>query len=125
MRKIIHFIPVVIIFIAVACAVTPFPTFPNIKKHYLVEVKDEEINPVVKSLIENENEIPKMQTTEVARCVLFDVVSARPYKIKFNSIVAMKECHLVGGYKPNDIQQILNFIDDVYVWAEDRKKCFK
>lgn len=107
----------------VGCAVGNFPSAPNIKKQYLVQVKDEEIISQVFNVIDNTNDIPYMQ--EVVRCLSFDIVSWHPYQIHYVGVVPMKECHLVGGYKPTEVQGILNWVDDVYHWAEDRKHCFK
>lgn len=111
-------------FILGGCAAGPFPSFPeSIINHYIVDVRDEEIPAIVKDSIENPEEIPP--THEVVRCIKFDIVSKIPYRIKFVSEVPMKECSAVGGYKPSDFVTLYNWVNDVYEWAKDRKKCFK
>lgn len=108
------------------CAIGSMPAFPEkIIDHYLVEVRDEEIPEVVMRAIENVEEVPPIQLKEVARCLKFEVISRIPYKIKFISVVEMKECNGVGGYKPADFVSLINWISDVAAWAETRKKCFK
>lgn len=111
--------------ILTGCAVGSLPKFPELKFQYLVEVRDEEVpQKIITSLINPQDFYP-MNTQEVARCLKFSIVSTYPYKIKFLSEVKMKECNLVGGFKPSETQELLNWIDDVYYWAQDRKKCFK
>ena len=105
------------------CAVTGFPKFPPLSKHYMVEVRDEEITPEVMEMVLNPDAIPELK--EVARCLEFDIVTTRPYVIRFNREAPMDDCHLIGGYKPKEVKSIINFVDDVYIWAEDRKHCFK
>lgn len=109
-----------------SCAVTLFPVFPEkIKLHYVVEVRDEEVSPIIQSAVINPEDIQPMQLKEVVRCLKFDIVSYHPYKIKFQKQVLLKECNMIGGLKPDDNVSLLNWIDDVYIWAETRKKCFK
>ena len=107
------------------CAITSFPEFPDIKDHYMVEVRDEEVPENLLAAVVNLDEIPEMRAKEVVRCMRFAVISRIPYKIKFVKQEPMKECHLAGGYKPKDSQSLYNWVDDVAAWAETRKKCFK
>jgi hypothetical protein len=109
-----------------SCAATSFPQFPEeIKNHYLVEVKNEIVPKELEMAILNPDEIPLMFEGEIVRCLKFDIVEHYPYKIKFVAIEALAECNAVGGYKPKNMKSLLNWIDNVYVWAEDRKKCFR
>ena len=113
-----------VVLATVSCATGSFPEFPDeIKDHYLVEVRDEEMHQDVILAVVNPEEVPEM--TEVVRCIHFEIVSKIPYKIKFKAIEPMKECNGVGGYKPKDSVSLLNWIDDVKSWADKRKKCFK
>lgn len=107
------------------CAVGSLPKFPGIKTHYMVEVRNEVIPDVLIQAVVNPMDIAPMTTNEAVRCLEFSIETLHPYKIKFNSVKPMAECNLVGGYKPEDTTSLLNWIDDVYVWAEDRKKCLK
>lgn len=107
------------------CANSTMPAFPDIKDHYLVEVRDETVPPEILRAIENIKEIHPMQATEVVRCLKFEIVNKIPYKIKFISQVAMKECNGVGGFKPVDAQSLLNWLDDVASWAQTKRNCFK
>lgn len=111
--------------ILTGCAVGSFPTFPpDVKNHWLVEVRDEGQPEGLLKAITNRDEIPAMQT-EVVRCLQFEIVSKIPYQIKFVAVVPLKDCNGVGGYKPADAISIYNWMDDVAAWAETRKKCFK
>ena len=116
------------------CAQGSFPSFPEeITEHFLVEVKEEgtpdvalyNVDPHVLEAIENLDAIEPMAVTEVARCIKFKVVSKIPYKISFDAVVALKECHGVGGFKPSNFVKLTNWISDVKSWADTRKKCFK
>jgi len=90
------------------CAVGSFPAFPEIKDHYMVEVRNEPIPLALLSRIENVVDVPPMKEMEVVRCMHFEVTSKIPYKIKFLKQEPMKECHLVGGYKPKNSQSLYN-----------------
>lgn len=108
------------------CAVGEFPNFPDIKKQYLLVLAGNETPEYVKSYIENVGEFNTLLKSRPSiDCLEFDIVSTRPYKIKLVGITELKNCHLVGGYKPHDTQALLNWADDVYEWAKDRKHCFK
>lgn len=115
-------------FLFVSCAVGPFPTFPDIKNQYLIRVTGAEVPKVFSQLVANLDEVKTVDDqlpVGTVSCLKFDVVSLRPYQIKFVGVVDIHECNLVGGYKPSETQGILNWVDDVYEWAKDRKKCFK
>ena len=107
-----------------ACSGMPFPNFPSLKTQYLVEVRDEPIPSEFYKIIANTSEIPSFNS-EIVRCLKFEIISTRPYKIQFKGQVPIKQCHLVGGYKPAEIQLLLNWIDDMMVWADSHKKCLK
>lgn len=110
-------------FLVAGCAGSSLPEFPDIKDHYVVDVKDEVLPAYIATAITNLQEIPA--PVEVVRCLKFEIVSKVPYKIKFIAEVPVKECNGVGGYKPKDSVSLLNWIDDVTKWAETKKKCFK
>lgn len=108
------------------CANSSMPEFPSdIRAHYMVEVRDEEIPPEIFSAVVNANEIPHMAPVQVARCLHFDIISKVPYKIKFLAEEPMKECNGVGGYKPDNTVSLLNWIEDVSDWSKTKKKCFR
>jgi hypothetical protein len=108
------------------CAIGSMPQFPeDIKFHYLVEVKGEPQDAKLLSSIVNKEEIPYMNFAQTVRCLEFEIVSKYPYKLKFLSVQSLSVCNGVGGYKPESMQSLLNWIDDIYVWAKDRKRCFK
>ena len=111
-----------------SCApeLTQFPTAPTIKKHYMIEVKGQiSVLNYNGFTIENVDSLFPMTENEVARCLEFDVVTWMPYKIKFLQQVPLSSCNLIGGYQAGEIQAILNFISDVYAWADKKKHCFK
>jgi hypothetical protein len=107
------------------CANSTMPEFPDIKDHYLIEVRNEAMPARILSAIENAEDIPMMKDAEVVRCLHFEIVNKIPYKIKFIKQEAVKECNGVGGYKPADSESLLNWVEDVAHWAESKKKCFK
>lgn len=115
---------VLLLSLLTGCAVGDMPQFPNIKTQYMVEVRNEVLPDRIIQAIVNVDEIEPL-SNEVVRCLAFNIESLHPYKIKFKGVVAMAECNLVGGYTPNDTSSILNWVDDVYIWAEGRKKCLK
>lgn len=125
-------------FILGGCAVGSFPQFPeSVKEHYVTDVHDDAqlaaaldpdvqtvtFEPMLISAIINIEEIPP--AVETVRCLKFNIISANPYKIKFVDEVPVKDCNGVGGYKAKDSVSIYNWMQDVYLWAEQRKKCFK
>jgi hypothetical protein len=109
----------------VGCASPRIPEFPDIKDHYLVEVRDEEVPAQLLESIVNRHDIPDMFSELTVRCLHFEVVSKIPYKIKFLREEKMNECHLVGGYKPKDSISIYNWLDDVKESVEKFKHCFR
>lgn len=115
----------VISLITFGCSVGSFPAAPEIKKHYMVDIRGVAISHAAIEMIANPEAVGVLADSQVVRCLEFDVMSWHPYKIKFNSEVDLTKCNLVGGYSPDDIKKILNWSDDVYVWANDRKHCFK
>jgi hypothetical protein len=109
----------------VGCASPSIPQFPDIKDHYLVEVRDEDVPAQLLESIVNKSDIPDMFSELTVRCLHFEVVSKIPYKIKFLKEEPMKQCHLVGGYKPKDSISIYNWLDDVKESVEKYKHCFR
>lgn len=109
----------------IGCASPHLPEFPDIKDHYMVEVRDEEVPSEILTAVVNLDEIPRMESTQVVRCLHFAIISKIPYKIKFLREEMMKECHLVGGYKPKDSLSLYNWLDDAEAELEKFKRCFK
>lgn len=107
------------------CATGSFPAFPDVKDHYVLDVAQAPLPEYLVNIIENMEDIPRVKSGDVANCLKFDIVSTNPYKIKFNSVVPLVECSGVGGYKPSDSLSIYNWMQDVLLWADNHKKCFK
>lgn len=76
------------------------PNFPNVKYQYSIVVRD-----------------------GVANCLKYDIVTGHPYKIKFKEVVVLTECNNLNGFTDTDTQLILNYIDDLFTFAEAHKKC--
>lgn len=76
------------------------PRFPDLKFHYLI-------------ISEGSKPI----------CVRYDIISLRPYKITNPTVFDISSCESVGGYKPEDMQAILNWSEDIIEWAEKHKEC--
>lgn len=106
----------------VGCDTLKVPQFPMISKHYVVDIPGIEMPKVLVESIVNADEVP---TTQEVSCLSFDIVSKHPYQLKFNSIVSLKECNGIGGYKPDDMVLFLNWVDDVLDIAQKNRKCFK
>lgn len=128
----------VISFLFIGCAVGSFPRFPDqIKNQYTVDIVNQPQPQALLEAIVNIDDIPdfppiiemdlltKDTTTLLVRCLEFEIVSKAPYKIKFIKQVDLAICNGVTGFKPKDAINIFNWMDDVYEWAKDRKKCFK
>lgn len=106
------------------CAVTPAPTFPeDLKDYYVTLVNEEPIPKEIEARIVNLEEIT-LEGADVS-CLHFEVVEKHPVKLKYISEVGLKRCHMVGGFVPRDTQHLFNWVDDMWDWAETRKKCFK
>lgn len=114
---------VAIVSLLVSCDKTTMPKFPDsVVKHYALSIKGTALPQTLISAIVNPEEV--RQQYDVA-CLEFDIVSKHPYKIKFNAVVELPVCSGVGGYKAEDMVQVLNWVDDVWAWAETKKQCFK
>jgi hypothetical protein len=108
------------------CAIGSFPKFPEmVKNQYTLDIVDQPQPDFLVAAVVNLSEIPAFQRGEVVRCLEFEIVSQAPYQIKYLQQVELKVCNGVTGFKPKDAVSIYNWMDDVYRWAQDRKKCFK
>lgn len=108
-----------------ACAIAPFPKFPDsIQYHYVTEVRDEILPQELTQVIEDAEAIPTIKRTQVARCLKFEIISKIPYKIKYLAEVPLAECNGVGGYKPADSKSLYNWMELAQAWADTRKRCF-
>lgn len=89
----------------VSCKDTAMPQPPkDVVYHYLIDVD--------------------IKTQEVY-CIRFNIISWNPYKIAFDKEVPLLECDNVGGYKPDDTKKVLNWIEDLVLWAENKIENFK
>lgn len=57
-----------------------------------------------------------------AHCLIFEIVSKFPYKIKYIEEVPLSQCDGLGGFLPKEMQAITAWMDDVHVWAKDREE---
>lgn len=89
----------ILIFFWVTGCGLKIPDFPKIKRQYVV-------------LMVNSN----------AYCAEYEVISTDPYKIKFLANWPIEMCDKVGGFKPEDVQSILNWKEDVQEWASQHCK---
>lgn len=89
---------VVLSLLLIGCS--KMPPFPDtIKSHYYVDIKN-----------------------GVATCVHMDILSLDPYKIGNAKVVDLNECDGVGGYKPADMSELLNWKEDVQDWSSKHCK---
>lgn len=103
-----------------ACA-KDYPRFPDqIKNHFVVKVRGEEIPDPILDHIENPEEIYESRTGPLVTCLAFDIVSVYPYKIKYTGEVNLATCNGVGGYQAKDTQIFFSWIDSLIKWAEDK-----
>lgn len=75
------------------------PKPPDVKFFYMVDVND---------------------TATVVMCQKYEVLSYRPFKIKRISAVSIRECDNVSGYRPEDQKKVLNWIEDLIIWGEQK-----
>lgn len=116
-----------LLFLTSGCAIKAFPSFPDIKHHYAIDIVGEEMNPVLQKWIVNIDDLYQVQlmsTAPLVSCLDLEIVSTNPYQLKYVGVVKLQQCNGVGGYKPDDSVKFYNFIEDIYKWAEGRKKCF-
>lgn len=86
-------------FSLLGCAGSSMPEFPDIKKHYVVLIFGGQ-----------------------AVCNECDIVNKIPYKISNCIEVDTPKCHMVGGYLPDDMKLLTNWLVDVKKWAEKQDK---
>jgi hypothetical protein len=111
----------------ISCAVGPAPKFPEeVKEYFVTMVEGEPLPEYFYRAVVNPEEI-KLSDSKVVEvhCAKFEIVEQHPVSIKFIEEVGLKSCHLVGGFGPSDTQKLFNYINDMWDWAETRKKCFK
>ena len=122
-----------------ACAVGSFPKFPEkVTEQYTVDIRNQPMPEDLQKAIVNLDEIPPMENIQnfefmqaadpaplLVRCLKFSIISQAPYQIKYVGLVDLSICNGVTGFKPDDAISVYNWMDDVYEWAKDRKKCFK
>ena len=112
-----------------SCATGPAPRFPNdLKDYYALLIQGETVPLDFQKRVVNIEQLSFAVSTmdeNSARCVHFEIASQHPVKLKYISEVPVKKCHLVGGFVPKDTQLFFNWVDDLWAWAETRKKCFK
>lgn len=108
--------------ILIACDNEKIPQFPQISTHYAMDIPGKEMPQLLIEAVENKSDLPVVK--EVS-CLVFDIVSKHPYKLRYNHIANLQECNGVGGYKPDDMVLFLNWVDDVLDIATKNRKCFK
>lgn len=68
----------------------------DVKYHYMVDVLD----------------------NGSVECNRFLIVAWHPYRIQFDRKTALIECDNVGGYNPQNLKKVLNWISDLIQWGE-------
>lgn len=117
-------INILVFLLLTSCAGSSLPEFPKVEFHYVIDVPAvESASEELLSAIMNIEAIPAPSAP--ARCLKFLILNLHPYKIKFLSEVPIKECNGVGGYSTADLKSVLNWVEDVFKWAEQKKQCFK
>lgn len=106
----------------VGCDNEKIPRFPEITKHYAIDIPQA---PLPQTLVESITNSEALPTVQEISCLEFDIVSTNPYKIAFSRIAELKECAGVGGYRPDDMVSFLNWVDDVTRLASKSRNCFK
>lgn len=77
------------------------------------------------NIVENPGDLPPSRiASPLVLCLKFEILSANPYKIKYLQEEPLEKCHLVGGYSPSDFKSLTNWIESVYEWYSDNRKCF-
>ena len=84
----------------ISCGNSNLPQAPTIKNQYSIVVRE-----------------------GVAYCLQYEIQSVHPYKVKFDKVVELVECNNLNGFTPHDITQMLNYVDDLYSFADAHKKC--
>lgn len=112
-----------------SCATGPAPKFPNeLEDYYALVIQGEQVPTDFQKRVSNIEQFAFSVSTldeNSARCMHFKISSKHPVKLKYISEVPIKKCHLVGGFVPKDTQLFFSWVDDIWAWAETRKKCFK
>jgi len=107
------------------CAVTPFPDFPelSVKKQYTLIINDMALSQELDFAITNKEEF--YYNAKQVNCLEFEVLSVNPYKVKFIKDAQLEDCHLVTGFHASKTKTVFKWVEDIFDWAKDRKKCFK
>ena len=97
------------------------PAYPNVKDYYGISIKGK-VDESILQFIENKEDV--RPSDEVVNCLHFDLISFRPFKLKYTGTVELNECNLIGGFAPKDFHSVFNWFDDVYIWST-RYKCYE
>lgn len=59
-------------------------------------------------------------------CLKFKVVNSNPVKLSEDPVqVSFYECDGVGGFKPEGMRKLFDWIEDIQAWGAKRKQCLK
>ena len=114
----------VLIFIT-GCGHPELPSAPKVKDHYAILIKGQILDVDFANSILNVTDLPEFRDEQITKCLHFNILSFIPYKIEFDKQVDLKECNLVGGYKPKDSLSIYNWFSDAEKALDKFKHCFK
>lgn len=60
--------------------------------------------------------------TKQVTCLKFKIISTLPYKLDRNfEMVDIMECQGLGGFNPDDMKAVINWVSDAQAWAKDRR----
>jgi hypothetical protein len=76
-----------------------FPKPPDVKHFYMIDLSDD---------------------GSFFLCQQYEVISYRPFKIKRIGVVPTRTCDNMSGYRPDDQKKVLNWIEDIAIWAESQ-----
>lgn len=92
---------IVILSLFITSCSIPFPKDPEIKEFYVV-LFDKSNKPV---------------------CTKYDLISYAPFKITNPKYLDISQCNAMGGFKPDDIQKLINYSMEVKEWAQSKTSC--
>jgi hypothetical protein len=117
----------VVLALTVLTACKNFPKWPEEITHvYLVDFKDVELKEEIQSYIVNIDELDQLKSWNRldVTCLEFKILQQNPFQLKFESAVPLDKCQNLTGLEPSKFQLLLNWIDDIYLSAE-QNGCLK
>lgn len=118
---IINLLAIAILLIGCGGTDINLPSYPVVKNYYGISVRGK-VDETIMQFIENKEEVKP--TEDIVSCLHFDLISFRPFKLKYTGQVELKDCNLIGGFAAKDLHTVFNWFDDVYIWST-QYKCYK